>query len=95
MANREIYPSALFPNRGDLSAEAGATTTTVVGIQTVPVTPVLPTDSQILVDINGVWTPKSINASITVNQVPVSDDYEIGVNLPLFGNGGPVSINGA
>jgi len=95
MANREIYPSALFPNRGDLSAEAGATTTTVIGIQTVPVSPTPPTNSQTFVDIDGVWTPETINASITVNEVPISDDYEISVNLPLFGNGGPVAVNGA
>lgn len=95
MANREIYPSALFPNRGDLSAEAGATTTTVIGIQTIPVSAVAPTNSQMFVDIDGVWTAESINASITVNELPLSDDYSIGVNLPLFGNGGPVSVNGA
>lgn len=43
--NREIFPASLFPLRGDVSAEAGATTATVVGIQTVPVDmPIYPTD---------------------------------------------------
>lgn len=35
--NREAYPASLFPLRGDLSAEAGATTVEVVGIQTIPI----------------------------------------------------------
>lgn len=30
--NREIYPSSLFPLRGDLRAEAGATSVEVVGL---------------------------------------------------------------
>ncbi len=34
--NRESYPSALFPLRGDLSAEAGATTVEVTGLQNIP-----------------------------------------------------------
>lgn len=93
MANRETawYP---IPDAGDISVAPGASTTTVVGIQTTPVTPTPPTVSQMFVDIDGVWTPETVNASITVNELPVSDDYDIGVNLPLFGNGGPVSVNG-
>ncbi len=34
MANRQVWPASLFPLRGDLLAEAGATTVTVVGIAT-------------------------------------------------------------
>ena len=34
--NRETYPAALFPLRGDLSAEAGATTVEVTGLQNIP-----------------------------------------------------------
>ncbi|PWT75533.1 MAG: hypothetical protein C5B59_08625 [Bacteroidetes bacterium] len=34
--NRETYPASLFPLRGDVSAEAGATTVTVVGINGTP-----------------------------------------------------------
>ena len=37
MANRCVYPSSLFPLRGDLSAEAGATSVLVTGIQGIPV----------------------------------------------------------
>lgn len=36
MANRETYPASLFPLRGDLSAEAGATTVKVIGLQGTP-----------------------------------------------------------
>ncbi len=94
MANRETawYP---VPNAGDIAVTPGAATTTVVGIQTTPVSSTPPTDGQLLVDVNGVWKPETINASISVNSLPISDDYDIGVNLPLFGNGGPVSVNGA
>jgi hypothetical protein len=35
--NRQIYPSALFPLRGDISAESGATSVIVQGIQGIPV----------------------------------------------------------
>jgi hypothetical protein len=37
--NRQCFPSSLFPLRGDLLAEAGATTVVVVGVQTIPITP--------------------------------------------------------
>ncbi len=35
--NRQVFPAALFPLRGDISAEAGATSVTVQGIQGIPV----------------------------------------------------------
>jgi hypothetical protein len=35
--NRQIFPSALFPLRGDISAESGATTVTVQGLQNIPI----------------------------------------------------------
>ena len=35
--NRETFPSALFPLRGDLNAEAGATTVEVIGLQNIPI----------------------------------------------------------
>lgn len=37
MANRETYPASLFPLRGDLSAEAGATTVQVIGLDGTPI----------------------------------------------------------
>jgi hypothetical protein len=48
VSNRQVFPSSLFPLRGDLSAEAGATKVTVVGIQNTPVSPVAPLDQQVL-----------------------------------------------
>lgn len=37
MANRETYPAYLFPLRGDLSAEAGAVSVRVVGLEGTPI----------------------------------------------------------
>ena len=37
MSNRQVYPSSLFPLRGDVSAESGATSVLVTGIQGIPV----------------------------------------------------------
>src|ERR1035437_3968513 len=37
--NRESYPASLFPLCGDLSAEAGATTVEVIGLQNIPIAP--------------------------------------------------------
>lgn len=96
MANRQTFPASLFPLRGDISAEAGAVAVTVTGIQLTPVDPTAPTAGQILVaDSTPTWVPRSINACISVNSVPVSDDYDISVNLPLGISDSPVFVNGA
>ncbi len=44
--NRQVFPSSLFPLRGDISAEAGAVSVIVQGIQGIPVVapPTEPTD---------------------------------------------------
>lgn len=94
MANRETYPASLFPLRGDLSAEAGATTATVVGIQKTPVVSTTPADAQTFIALSDVWTLQTLDGSILVNSVPVSDDYDIGVNLPLGISNSPVLVNG-
>ena len=100
MANRESYPAALFPNRGDISAEAGAVTTTVIGIQTTPVDPIAPTQGQTLIAISqaGVmtWTPESAGDWVMINSIPVSDDYQFGINLPIAAStkSPAVTING-
>ena len=39
MANSETYPASLFPLRGDLYAESGATTVEVIGLQDVLIAP--------------------------------------------------------
>lgn len=96
MANRETFPASLFPLRGDVSAESGAVAVIVTGIQQTPVDPTVPTAGQILVaDSTPNWVPRSINACISVNSIPVSDDYSISVNLPLGISSAPVLINGA
>jgi hypothetical protein len=35
--NRQVWPASLFPLRGDISAESGATTVTVQGLQNIPI----------------------------------------------------------
>jgi hypothetical protein len=94
MATRETYPAQLFPLRGDLSAEAGDTLVTVVGLQTTPIDPETPggtnvspaVSSPALVALGGstltqaTWTPVLLDNSILVDAVPVSDDYSFLVN---------------
>lgn len=81
MANRQNFPSSLFPLRGDLSAEAGDVKVTVVGLQTIPIDSTTPTGSPTLVCINGVlWTPTPINESVLADGVPISGDYAFLVN---------------
>lgn len=101
MSNREVYPSALFPNRGDLSAEAGDVTTTVVGIQTTPVASTTPTVGQSLIAIDDgtgsvIWTPESAGDWVMINGIPVSDDYWFGINIPIAAStqSPGVTING-
>lgn len=107
MANRESYPASLFPLRGDISAEAGATSVVVQGLQTIPISTQLPDGSvavgpaPALVALGGsnvsqaVWTPVPLDNCILVNGVPKSDDYDISVNLPLSSTNDPVFVNGA
>jgi hypothetical protein len=35
--NRQVYPSSLFPLRGDVSAEANAISVRVIGVQGIPI----------------------------------------------------------
>jgi hypothetical protein len=37
MANRQVFPSSIFPLRGDISAETGATSVIVQGLQGIPI----------------------------------------------------------
>lgn len=95
MANRQVFPSSLFPLRGDVSAEAGATTVTVVGIQNIPVvidgsagSPGTPKGPYALVFIAGIgWTPIPLNCCVLCDGVPVSGDYAFfsnGVDLAFL-----------
>ena len=80
MANRESFPSSLFPLRGDVSAEAGAVTARVIGLQTVAISATAPVDTNALVLLDGVWTPYTLDGSILVDGAPVSDDYNFFCN---------------
>ena len=83
MSNRETFPSSLFPLRGDLKAEAGATTVKVIAIQGIPVAVTVPTDTELLryISANGDWEPSPDACTvILVNDVPASDDPVIYVN---------------
>jgi hypothetical protein len=49
VSNRQVFPSQLFPLRGDISAEAGAVSVRVIGIQGTAVSNVTPLDQQSIV----------------------------------------------
>ena len=106
MSNRETYPASLFPLRGDLRAEAGATRVTVIGIQDVPTDkPVSPTDdlkvaTYIDADKRIEWkTGGSETNAVKINGVGESDDFLFLVNTAFTINFGSddflgVRING-
>lgn len=97
MANLESFPSALFPLRGDVSAEAGNVTVEVTGLQTVNIAP-NPLDDQAV--------PTYVAANMDIEwQVPVFNelntefislipgdvlvwDGEFWINAPIPGGGG-------
>lgn len=94
MANRQIFPSSLFPLRGDVSAEAGATAVRVIALVGIPIAGDITTilDQQTLVfnAATGQFEFESpANSSIQVNGVTLSDDYEFyvsGVSLACLVN---------
>ena len=102
--NRETYPSSLFPLRGDLRAEAGAISVTVIGIQDVPTDkPISPTDDlkvATYVDIDGriEWKVASagVGAAVKINGVGVSTDKQFFINAVTDGSAPTwiVQING-
>lgn len=83
--NRQVFPSSLFPLRGDLSAEAGATSVVVIGIQTVPIDqPISPTDNgkvATFIDADGriEWRSGGGNA-VEINGTGVSSDKQFFIN---------------
>jgi len=98
MANRQVFPSSLFPTLGDVSGAAGSTSLTVVGIQKIPVSSTAPSTAnpQTLAAIGGtLYTPTYMDTAIQINGAPISDDYDIGVNLTLGTTKTPVLVNGA
>jgi len=103
MANSEVYPSSLFPLRGDLSAESGATTVEVIGLQTIPIAPNPYTDkavpTYVLSNDDIEWivpTGGGGSNAIYVNGNPVSQDSLILVDnkFILVGDYLGVLVNG-
>ena len=71
MSNRESYPASLFPMRGDVSAEAGATTIKVIGLNGVPISMVPP----VLINGQGISLDyvSLVNTAFVINYD--SDDF--------------------
>lgn len=105
MSNRQCYPAdALFPLRGDVSAEAGATIVTVQGIQTVPIDqPISPTDdlkvaTYVDADHRIEWkTGGGGGSAVEINGVGVSADKQFFINAVTDGSAPTwvVTINGS
>ena len=90
MANRCVFPSALFPLRGDVSAEAGAVTVTVIGIEGFPISgPPTGPDTLVFNTTTNQWVPTAVNGTVMSNGIPVSGDYAFfsrGVDLAFLTN---------
>ena len=88
--NHEIT-STLWPLSGDVSSQAGSDLVTVIGLQGIPVKQVFLVGGEELVfDVNSnSWIP-TIRAIIQVNNVTVSDDAYVSVNVSK-----PILVNGA
>jgi hypothetical protein len=83
LANREVYPSSLFPLNGDLSAGAGAISVEVIGLQNTlfseppTINGTSPTYNAATGEID--WDAPSGNA-VQINGVGVSADKQIFIN---------------
>jgi archaellum component FlaF (FlaF/FlaG flagellin family) len=89
--NREIYPGGIYPLQGDVQSQAGNVNVAVVGLQNIPLQSVTLLGGE-LVEYNvnsNQWIP-TLRATIQVNNVTVSDDANVSVNLPK-----PIKVNGA
>lgn len=93
MANRQIYPSSLFPLQGDLSAVAGATSVEVVGLQDIPIAANPLTDGAVptYVAINNdiEWkVPTTGGDAVHINGIAVSADFLVLLNTAFTINYG-------
>ena len=81
--NREIYPGGIYPLAGDVQSQTGNNLVTVIGINSLSVGNPLMYGGEVLeYNVNtNTWTP-TLQAAIQVNNVTVSDDYIITVNVP-------------
>jgi hypothetical protein len=100
MSNRETFPSSLFPLRGDLSAEAGDVIVEVIGLQTVPLGPLVDGGSPVYHAASDIinWELNSSSTPVRINGVGAGD-YLISVNTAITINYGMddflgVRING-
>jgi hypothetical protein len=85
MANRETYPSAQSPLQGDIQGPAGATLVTVIGLQTIPVSPAVPAQQAVLTFDGTQWSPEVPTYTIALEAADgtltiVSDDWDIYIN---------------
>jgi hypothetical protein len=107
MANQQIFPSSTYPAAGDLQTTPGSPSTTVVGLQMVPISAAAPSQGNLLTFLSGLWTPSGVsgnNNSISVTGVSVSEDYwcfvnrkdtEVQVNSAFAPNGFPILAAGS
>lgn len=91
--NREIVVpggAGIYPLAGDVASQAGNRLVTVIGIQGIPVLNTLFSGGEVL-EYNpntNQWTP-TLRAALQVNNVTLSDDYLITINVPKM-----VLVNG-
>jgi hypothetical protein len=87
--NREVT-SSLWPLSGDVSSQAGSDIVTVIGLQGIPIKQIfLQGGEEIMFDINSnQWIP-TLRAIVQVNNVTVSNDAYVSVNVlkPILVNG--------
>lgn len=92
--NREIVipgGAGIYPLTGDVTSTAGNALVRVTGIQGTPIAVALFAGGEVL-EFNpntNQWTP-TLRAAIQVNNVTVSDDYIVTVNVPK-----PILVNGS
>jgi len=85
MPNQETYPASLFPLRGDVSAESGNVKVKVIGLQTVPLGPLVDKGSPVYDATNNIIQWKLLGTSATAIQINGigAGDYLISVNTAL------------
>lgn len=92
--NREIVipgGAGVYPLTGDVTSQAGNAPVTVTGIRGTSVASAFFTGGEVL-EYNpntNQWTP-TLRAAIQVNNVTVSDDYIVTVNVAK-----PIKVNGS
>lgn len=82
--NRECaFPGGIYPLVGDVQSTAGNQTVTVTGLQNVSIaTPFVGGGEVLEYDVNShTWIP-TLRAAIQVNNITVSDDGLMSVNVP-------------